>query len=241
MRFDSPRSAARPAPLRGEAPRARSKSRRSAFVVSFVLALAVVATGRTAMASVGPSTATLVMPAGVARLVMRDAGAHAGQMRFLALVQLLRPSREALMRRELPVRPVPGEVTSQFGMRKDPMPTRRGHERHPGLDLEAHMGTPVVAAGSGVVVSAGHAGGYGRMVVLDHGDGVQTRYAHLSRIIVRRGQQIAAGQLLGKSGATGRVTGPHLHFEVRVNGAAVDPQEIVAAQSTAISTPVASR
>jgi murein DD-endopeptidase MepM/ murein hydrolase activator NlpD len=207
----------------------------------FVLALVVVTTGRTALASVGPSAATLVMPAGVARLVMRDAGAHAGQMRFLALVQLLRPSREALMRRELPVRPVPGEVTSQFGMRKDPMPMRHGHERHPGLDLEARSGTPVVAAGNGVVVSAGHAGGYGRMVVLDHGDGVQTRYAHLSRIVVRRGEQIAAGQLLGKSGATGRVTGPHLHFEVRVNGAAVDPQEIVAAQSTAISTPVASR
>jgi murein DD-endopeptidase MepM/ murein hydrolase activator NlpD len=212
------------------------------LVIPFVLALVVVGAGRTASASVGSSSTALVMPAGIARLVVRDASAHAGQMRFLALVQLLRPSREALMRRDLPVRPVPGEPTSGFGMRKDPMAGHHGHERHPGLDLEAHMGTPVVAAGNGTVVSAGHAGGYGRMVVIDHGDGVQTRYAHLSQIIVRRGQQVAAGQRLGKSGATGRVTGPHLHFEVRLNGAAVDPEEIVAAQSTAVSaSPVASR
>ena len=208
------------------------------FVISFVLALTVAVLARTASASVGPSTTSLVMPARIAQAVLRDGRSSASSMRFLALVQLLRPSREALMRRELPIRPVPGEVTSNFGMRKDPVRTaRRRRERHPGLDLEAHMGTPVVAAGAGVVVSAGHAGGYGRMVVISHGDGLETRYAHLSRITVRRGQQVTPGQLLGKSGATGRVTGPHLHFEVRVNGAAVDPGEVVAAQSTAISSP----
>ncbi len=213
------------------------------FVYSLVLVLVVAAVARTAAASVGPSSTALVLPARIAQLVLSDGRVHAGQMRFLALVQMLAPSREERMRRELPVRPVGGEVTSEFGMRKDPMHSvsARRRERHPGLDLEAHMGTPVVAAGNGVVVQAGHAGGYGRMVVLDHGGGLETRYAHLSRIVVRRGETVTAGQLLGKSGATGRVTGPHLHFEVRVDGAAVDPKEIVAAQSTAIASPVASR
>jgi murein DD-endopeptidase MepM/ murein hydrolase activator NlpD len=139
------------------------------------------------------------------------------------------------------VRPVPGEVTSDFGPRRDPLRQQRRRQRHMGLDLEADSGTPVSAAGAGVVVKAGHSGGYGRMVVIDHGDGMETRYAHLSRIVVRRGQVVTPGQLLGKSGNTGRSTGPHLHFEVRVHGDAVDPSDIVAAQSTASSTPVASR
>jgi murein DD-endopeptidase MepM/ murein hydrolase activator NlpD len=208
------------------------------FVIPMVLVLLVAVVARTATASVGPSSTALVMPVGVAQLVLRDSRARAPQLRFLALVESLRPSREELMRRELPVRPVPGGVTSSFGLRKDPVRSA-GRERHPGLDLEAHTGTPVVAAGAGVVVKAGHASGYGRMVVLDHGDGLETRYAHLSRIVVHRGEQVEAGQLIGKSGATGHVTGPHLHFEVRVRGVAVNPREIMAAQSTA-QVPVAS-
>jgi murein DD-endopeptidase MepM/ murein hydrolase activator NlpD len=181
-------------------------------------------------ASVGSSAPVAVLPAQIAEIVLRGARDQADELRVLALAQLAHPSREALLRRELPVRPVPGEVTSEFGMRQDPMRQRRRHERHPGIDLEAHSGTPVVASGAGIVVRAGHEGGYGRMVVIDHGGGVETRYAHLSRIVVRRGQAVHAGDLVGKSGATGRVTGPHLHYEVRVDGAPIDPREIVAAQ-----------
>ena len=212
------------------------------FVIPLVLAAVVAIAAPAAGASVTPVSPVATMPARIAEIVLRGAHSQADELRVLALVQLAHPSREALLRRSLPVRPVPGEVTSQFGMRKDPMRSGRGRrrERHAGLDLDAKMGTPVAAAGAGVIVRAGHEGGYGRMVVIDHGNGVETRYAHLSRIVVRRGQQVFAGQLLGKAGATGRATGVHLHFEIRVTGRPLDPAEIVAAQAPAVPvTPVA--
>ena len=100
----------------------------------------------------------------------------------------------------------------------------RGDRFHAGLDLEAALGTPVAAAAPGQVVFAGPAaGGWGNLVVVEHAGGVQTMYAHLESISVRRGRVVATGTRLGTVGATGRATGPHLHFEVRVRGAAVDP------------------
>ena len=100
----------------------------------------------------------------------------------------------------------------------------RGDGFHPGIDIPADTGTPVAAAGTGVVVSAGFApDGYGKRVVIDHGDGVTTISAHLSRVDVSTGQDVAAGDVVGLVGATGEATGPHLHFEVRLRGAAVDP------------------
>jgi murein DD-endopeptidase MepM/ murein hydrolase activator NlpD len=100
----------------------------------------------------------------------------------------------------------------------------RGLQFHGGLDFVAPVGSPVAAAGSGRVVFAGlHAGGWGNLVVVAHASGVRTLYAHLSRVDVRLGRLVRAGGRIGLVGATGRATGPHLHFEVRVRGAAVDP------------------
>ena len=119
--------------------------------------------------------------------------------------------------------PVDGahRVSSGFGMRRHPV---HGDVRmHHGLDLAAPTGTPVVAAEPGRVAMAGSRGGYGLVVDIDHGDGVLTRYAHLNTIEVRQGEQLAGGQRLGTVGATGTVTGPHLHFEVRLQGRSIDP------------------
>ena len=121
--------------------------------------------------------------------------------------------------------PVDGahRVSSAFGMRRHPV---HGDLRmHHGLDLAARTGTPVVAAEPGRVVMAGNRGGYGLVVDIEHGDGVLTRYAHLNTIEVARGEQLAGGQRLGTVGATGTVTGPHLHFEVRKQGSSIDPAQ----------------
>lgn len=111
--------------------------------------------------------------------------------------------------------------TSGFGWREDPIRKRR--KWHGGADVRAKRGTPVMAAGDGVVVFAGRMGGYGNVVFVDHGGGVITRYGHLSRIFVGKNASLVAGQKLGAVGATGRATGPHLHFEVRIDGRPVDP------------------
>jgi murein DD-endopeptidase MepM/ murein hydrolase activator NlpD len=100
----------------------------------------------------------------------------------------------------------------------------RGDRFHSGIDLKAPPGTPVRAAAPGRVVRARYdAGGYGNLVVVQHANGVQTWYAHLSRIVAARGQIVTTGSVLGRVGATGHAFGPHLHFEVRVRGAVVDP------------------
>jgi murein DD-endopeptidase MepM/ murein hydrolase activator NlpD len=99
----------------------------------------------------------------------------------------------------------------------------RGDGWHPGLDFPAPRGTPVYAAASGIVVGAGWNDGYGKSVLIRHAGGVDTRYAHFWRILVRVGQFVGAGARIGRVGATGFATGPHLHFEVIVGGADVDP------------------
>jgi murein DD-endopeptidase MepM/ murein hydrolase activator NlpD len=112
-------------------------------------------------------------------------------------------------------------VTSRFGARVDPL---QGDPRvHAGVDLRAATGTPALAAQSGTVTRAETAGNYGNLVVVDHGNGLTTRYGHLSRIDVKPGDHVGAGQPVGEVGATGRTTGPHLHFEVRQDGHAIDP------------------
>jgi len=118
--------------------------------------------------------------------------------------------------------PVNGIVLSRFGDREDPF-TSEGSHFHTGVDLSAAMGTPVHVAADGVVLMAEYSGRYGKMVIVDHGNGMQTRYAHLSRFEVVPGQEVRRGEVIAHSGATGRVTAPHLHFEVRVGGSAVNP------------------
>jgi len=94
---------------------------------------------------------------------------------------------------------------------------------HDGIDIAASSGTPIHAAASGTVIYAGWMEGYGNLVVIDHGNGLSTAYGHQSSIAVGNGQAVAQGQTIGYVGTTGHSTGPHLHFEVRVNGAPVDP------------------
>jgi len=126
-------------------------------------------------------------------------------------------------------KPVVGEVefTSGFGVRSDPFLGRPA--MHTGLDFRAAMGDPVRATANGKVVSSGWAGGYGRMVEIDHGNGLSTRYGHLSQINVKVGDLIKIGQVIGEVGSTGRSTGPHLHYETRIDGDAVDTQKFLRA------------
>ena len=118
--------------------------------------------------------------------------------------------------------PAPGRnVTSRFGNRIDPFLGRLA--LHAGIDFQAETGSKVLCTGAGKVVAAGTSGGYGNMVEIDHGQGVTTRYGHLSRILVKVGDTVVAGDVIGRAGSTGRSTGPHVHYEVRRNGNAVDP------------------
>ncbi|MEM5492138.1 M23 family metallopeptidase [Hoeflea sp. AS16] len=131
--------------------------------------------------------------------------------------------------RKLPIGiPAPGrDITSRFGNRRDPFLGRLAF--HGGIDFRTPSGTPVYSTGAGVVVHAGRNGGYGKMVEIDHGNGITTRYAHLSAVEVRKGDHVNNGKRIGKSGSTGRSTGPHLHYEVRRNGDAVNPMRFLKA------------
>ena len=111
--------------------------------------------------------------------------------------------------------------TSGFGARSDPF---NGHTAmHAGIDLAGPIGTPIYAAADGIVDRAGWANGYGNLVEIDHGKSIQTRYGHLSAILVTTGQRVHRGDLIARMGSTGRSTGSHLHYEVRIDGHAVNP------------------
>ncbi|HIE07364.1 MAG TPA: M23 family metallopeptidase, partial [Desulfarculaceae bacterium] len=113
--------------------------------------------------------------------------------------------------------------SSRFGYRTSPFTGRR--ELHKGLDIVNRRGTPVVVTADGEVIFAGYKRGYGKMVIVDHGLDRVTKYGHLSETSVKSGDMVSRGQELGKVGSTGRSTGPHLHYEVVVNGEAVDPAD----------------
>jgi murein DD-endopeptidase MepM/ murein hydrolase activator NlpD len=130
----------------------------------------------------------------------------------------------------VPVRkPILGEIdlSSSFGVRNDPF--GRGPAMHSGLDFRSAHGSPVRATANGRVVTAGWNGGYGKMVEIAHGNDITTRYGHLSEIDVKVGQTVRVGQTIGRVGSTGRSTGPHLHYETRIDGDAVDPQKFLRA------------
>jgi murein DD-endopeptidase MepM/ murein hydrolase activator NlpD len=158
---------------------------------------------------------------------------------FARLVQVEREARDALhgvvdrltavtdAARRVPdltalsTEPVARTESSGFGWRDDPI--RHTRSFHSGTDFRAKPGTPVLAAGDGVVKFCGRRGGYGNVIDIDHGGGVVTRYAHLRRIATRKDAAVTAGAAIGQVGSTGRTTGPHLHFEVRIDGAPVSP------------------
>lgn len=139
---------------------------------------------------------------------------------FHILEEFLR-SREALLAHTPLGYPIRGWITSPFGYRRSPFTGRR--EFHEGIDIAASVGSPIRVPADGVVVFAGRNGGYGKVVVVDHGYGFSTRYGHCSRILVRVGERVKRGQVIARVGNTGRSTAPHLHYEVRVGKVAVNP------------------
>jgi murein DD-endopeptidase MepM/ murein hydrolase activator NlpD len=133
--------------------------------------------------------------------------------------------QQALLASAPSIWPVRGWVTSDYSVRLDPYTGER--VMHEGLDIATAMGTPVRAPADGTVVFNGLEGGYGHVLVLDHGYGIKTRYGHLSRIDVKVGQKVRRGDLIAAVGNSGRSTGPHVHYEVRVNGVADNPRKFI--------------
>ena len=130
--------------------------------------------------------------------------------------------------------PVVGTLLSGFGGRHDPFSGEGAI--HAGVDIAAHSGTPVRVAADGIVAKAEWSGGYGKLVVVDHGSGMSTYYAHMSAFQVVPGQEIRRGDIVGLSGGTGRVTSPHLHFEVRMGGTPVNPYPFLATSAISLES-----
>lgn len=149
------------------------------------------------------------------------------QLREQSLLELWQnlSDRISLLGATPSIRPVNGWVTSKFGYRKSPF--SRTSRMHHGLDIAANFGTPVRAPAEGIVSYVGYDGGYGKLVSIDHGYGVVTRYGHNAQIFVKVGQKIKRGEKIAAVGNTGRSTGPHLHYEIRVNGVPVDPNQFI--------------
>jgi murein DD-endopeptidase MepM/ murein hydrolase activator NlpD len=134
--------------------------------------------------------------------------------------------RHALASATPSVWPVAGWLTSYFGNRKDPF--TKDSDFHPGLDISADYGQPVLATADATVSSAAPNGAYGNMVILDHGYGIVTKYGHLSRFAVMGGQRVKRGDVIGYVGSTGRSTGAHLHYEIWMNGRLTNPMQLLA-------------
>lgn len=165
---------------------------------------------------------------------LESAVLHQEDVYDLAALALAR--REAAQSRLPTLMPVWGaSPSSAFGWRRRPL--GRGFAMHQGVDLAAVAGTPVRAASGGVVVRAGTVPGYGRLVELDHGNGLRTRYAHASRLLVRRGDIVPQGHPIARVGSSGRSTGSHLHFEVRLARHALDPASFLREQPRGLPAP----
>jgi murein DD-endopeptidase MepM/ murein hydrolase activator NlpD len=133
--------------------------------------------------------------------------------------------REALLNATPSIWPIHGWLSAGFGMRPDPFTGEA--DFHPGLDISAERGTPIRATAAGTVELAAPSGDYGNLVVIDHGFGLVTRYGHMSKFAVWQGQQVKRGDVIGYVGATGRATGPHLHYEVLANGKLMNPLQLL--------------
>ncbi|MFC5394743.1 M23 family metallopeptidase [Bosea vestrisii] len=154
---------------------------------------------------------------------------------FETTLSSLQPRIATVMRlrnlvEQLPLRrPMPGELdmSSNFGYRSDPF--TRGLALHTGIDFRAEHGSQIRATAPGKVITAEYSGGYGNMVEIEHAGGVTTRYGHMSAILVSEGQMVTSGTVVGRVGSTGRSTGPHLHYETRIDGDPVDPSRFLRA------------
>jgi murein DD-endopeptidase MepM/ murein hydrolase activator NlpD len=121
--------------------------------------------------------------------------------------------------------PVEGRLTSPFGMRRDPITRRR--RMHNGIDLAANLGTEIKAAGTGIVTFSGYSGSFGRVIIISHGYGYKSIYAHNNKNFVKVGERVEKGQVIGELGNTGKSTGPHVHFEIHYKGSKIDPLKVL--------------
>ena len=126
--------------------------------------------------------------------------------------------------------PHAGKINNEFGFRRNPF-GGRSYEFHPGMDIDGQRGENVIAPAGGTVIKAGWTGGYGNMVEIDHGRGLTTRYGHLSKIDVSVGDTVTRGDLFAYIGSTGRSTGPHLHYELRLNDKSINPRHVLPPES----------
>lgn len=124
-----------------------------------------------------------------------------------------------------------GKINNEFGFRRNPFGGRT-YEFHAGMDIDGERGDIVVAPANGTIVSAGYKGGYGNMVEIDHGNGLVTRYGHMSKVDTEAGATITRGQMIGQVGSTGRSTGPHLHYELLLNEKAINPRHFLPTEPT---------
>lgn len=171
-----------------------------------------------------PELVSLVLPGLEVRMKHAQESSQLKEQNLLNLWQRLEDRIEILAATPS-MSPTDGWVTSRFGYRKAPFGGRKS--MHHGLDIAANFGTPVKAPASGVVSYVGYDGGYGNLVSIDHGFGVVTRYGHNAKILVKYGQRVERGHVIAEVGNTGRSTGPHLHYEVRINGVAVNPSQYI--------------
>lgn len=128
-----------------------------------------------------------------------------------------------------------GKINNEFGYRRNPF-GGRSYEFHSGMDIDGDTGDMIVAPANGIVTEAGWQGGYGNMIEIDHGNGLVTRYGHLSRIGVSAGDAVMRGQIIGLIGSTGRSTGPHLHYELRLNDKPINPRRLLPPEPSAIKS-----
>jgi len=131
-------------------------------------------------------------------------------------------NKEAKMATTPSIWPTMGDVTSGFGWRTSPT-DGSGSDFHPGIDIANDVGTPIVATADGKVIVSGGSSGYGQLIQIDHGNGINTLYGHNSQVLVQNGQMVKKGQVIAYMGSTGYSTGPHVHYEIRVNGTPVNP------------------
>ena len=143
----------------------------------------------------------------------------------LSIVRTGVERRQALAAATPSIWPVTGWLSSSYGNRRDPF--TGGADFHPGLDISAGHGQAIVAPADGVVTTASHSGNYGNLVVIEHGFGITTRYGHLARFAVMNGQHVRRGDIIGYVGSTGRLTSPHLHYEILVNGRLTNPLKLL--------------
>ncbi len=135
--------------------------------------------------------------------------------------------------------PITGPITSSFGEREDPVLGNGEGEFHPGIDISGALGTPIHATADGVVVSATLENGYGRMVRIDHGHGIETCYGHMSGFAVTAGQSVSRGEVIGYIGHSGRTTGNHVHYEVRIRNTPVNPHKYLRSTLADLGNPIA--